>query len=163
MQGNDTFGTLRIVRGNGVTIDIPASANWRNSGGSTCLIGILPRPTSPITETYAGGSINITDGTVHGGTSVGGYLTAYGGATISDGDGESARPRRSAWSSCHGVPHSGTGYSSADVGHAYIGDAVVHHRHSGPSTDVLAALSHLDAIRCAHGTARSLRFACLAR
>ena len=26
-------------------LDLPASANWRNSGGTTYLIGFLPRPT----------------------------------------------------------------------------------------------------------------------
>ncbi len=52
LQGNDIAGTLRIVRTNGTTIDIPASANWRiSSNGNTELIGILPRPVSPITLT----------------------------------------------------------------------------------------------------------------
>jgi len=82
LQGNDIPGTLRIVRTNGTTIDIPASANWRNNGGGTYLIGILPRPVSPITLTYSGGSISITDGSVNGGTSVGGYIAGYGGSTV---------------------------------------------------------------------------------
>lgn len=85
LQGNDIPGTLRIVRSNGTTLDIPASANWRNSGGTTYLIGILPRPTSPITFTYGGGSIQITDGSNNGGSSVGGYAAAYAGSTIADG------------------------------------------------------------------------------
>ncbi len=85
LQGNDIPGTLRIVRTNGVTIDMPASANWRNSGGSTYLIGILPRPVSPITYTYSGGSIQITDGSNNGGSSVGGYIAGYSGSTQADG------------------------------------------------------------------------------
>jgi hypothetical protein len=68
LQGNDISGTLRIVRTNGTTLDIPASANWRiNSGSTTDLIGILPRPISPVTFTYPGGSIQITDGANPGG------------------------------------------------------------------------------------------------
>jgi hypothetical protein len=87
LQGNDISGTLRIVRTNGTTLDIPASANWRiNSGSTTNLIGILPRPTSPITFTYSGGSIQITDGANPGGSSIGGYVAAYGGALAGDGD-----------------------------------------------------------------------------
>jgi hypothetical protein len=89
LQGNDIPGTLRIVRTNGTTLDIPASANWRNSGGTTYLIGILPRPTTPITFSYSGGSIQITDGSNPGGSSVGGYAAGYAGATIADGDDES--------------------------------------------------------------------------
>ena len=85
LQGNDIPGTLRIVRTDGVTLDIPASANWRNSGGTTYLMGILPRPTSPITYTYPGGSISITDGSVNGGSSIGGYLAGYNGSTLTDG------------------------------------------------------------------------------
>jgi hypothetical protein len=85
LQGNDIPGTLRIVRTDGTTLDIPASANWRNSGGTTYLIGMLPRPASPITLTYAGGSVQITDGTVPNGSSVGGYVAAYGGAVLADG------------------------------------------------------------------------------
>ena len=85
LQGNDIPGTLRIVRTDGVTLDIPASANWRNSGGTTYLMGILPRPTSPITYTYPGGSISITDGSVNGGSSIGGYLAGYNSSTLTDG------------------------------------------------------------------------------
>ena len=85
LQGNDIPGTLRIVRTSGITIDMPASANWRNSGGTTYLVGILPRPTSAITLTYSGGSIQITDGSVSGGTSVGGYVASYTGTTLADG------------------------------------------------------------------------------
>jgi len=85
LQGNDVPGTLRIVRTNGTTLDMPASANWRNSGGTTFLIGILPRPASPITFAYSGGSIQITDGTVSGGSSLGGYVAAYTGAVLTDG------------------------------------------------------------------------------
>lgn len=85
LQGNDIPGTLRIVRANGTTLDIAASANWRNSGGTTYLIGILPRPTSPITFAYSGGSIQITDGASPGGSSVGAYIAAYAGAVLADG------------------------------------------------------------------------------
>jgi hypothetical protein len=86
LQGNDISGTLRIVRTNGTTLDIPASANWRiNTGSTTDLIGILPRPSSPITFTYSGGSIQITDGANTGGTSIGGYVAAYSGAVVADG------------------------------------------------------------------------------
>lgn len=85
LQGNDIPGTLRIVRTDGTTLDMPASANWRNSGGTTYLIGILPRPASPITFTYGGGSIQITDGASPGGSSVGGYFAGYTGATLADG------------------------------------------------------------------------------
>jgi hypothetical protein len=84
LQGNDIPGTLRIVRTNGTTLDIPASANWRNSGGATFLIGILPRPVAPITFVYSGGSIQITDGSSSGGSSVGGYVAAYAGAVLAD-------------------------------------------------------------------------------
>ena len=45
IQGNDIPGTMRIVRTDGTILDLPASANWRNSGGTTYLIGFLPRPT----------------------------------------------------------------------------------------------------------------------
>jgi hypothetical protein len=84
-QGNDIRGTLRIVRTDGTTLDIPAIANWRD-GSPTHLIGILPKPTSPITLSYGGGSIQITDGEVpNTGTSVGGYVAAYGGAKLADG------------------------------------------------------------------------------
>ena len=86
LQGNDIPGTMRIVRTNGTTLDIPASANWRqNEGSTTYLIGLLPRPTSPVTLAYSGGSIQITDGSVQGGSSVGGYMAAYAGATLVDG------------------------------------------------------------------------------
>ena len=85
IQGNDIPGTMRIVRTNGTILDLPASANWRNSGGTTYLIGFLPRPTSPITLTYSGGSIQITDGAVNGGTSIGGYAAAYAGVRLTDG------------------------------------------------------------------------------
>ncbi len=85
IQGNDIPGIMRIVRSNGTTLDLPASVNWRNSGGSTYLIGILPRPASPYTFSYAGGSIQITDGSVNGGTSVGGYVAAYTGSTLTNG------------------------------------------------------------------------------
>jgi hypothetical protein len=85
LQGNDIPGTLRIVRTDGTTIDIPASANWRNSGNNTYLIGVLPRPASPITLVYPGGSIQITDGAQPGGTSVGCYVAAYTGAVLTDG------------------------------------------------------------------------------
>lgn len=84
VQGNDIPGTLRIVRTDGTAIDIPASATWRNNGGTTNLIGILPRPVSPITLTYSGGSINITNGSVPGGTSVGGYIAGFGGTPVGD-------------------------------------------------------------------------------
>ncbi len=85
LQGNDIVGTLRIVRTNGTTLDIPAIATWRD-GSPTHLIGILPTPASPITFTYGGGSIQITDGrTPDTGTSVGGYVAAYGGAALGDG------------------------------------------------------------------------------
>lgn len=95
LQGNDIPGTLRIVRTSGAILDIPASANWRNSGGTTYLLGILPRPSSPITYTYGGGSINITDGTVNGGTSVGGYIAGYVGATLVDGNSTSGNAAQS--------------------------------------------------------------------
>lgn len=85
LQGNDIPGTLRIVRTSGSTIDMPASANWRNSSGTTYLLGILPRPASPVTLTYSGGSIQITDGSVSGGSSVGGYIASYTGAVLTDG------------------------------------------------------------------------------
>ncbi len=85
IQGNDIPGTMRIVRTNGTILELPASANWRNSGGTTYLIGFLPRPTSPITLTYSGGSIQITDGAVNGGTSIGGYAAAYAGTKLTDG------------------------------------------------------------------------------
>jgi len=86
LQGNDIPGTLRIVRTNGTTLDMPASANWRNSGGTTYLIGILPRPASPVTFAYGNGqSIQITDGSANGGSSVGGYVAAYGGTVLVDG------------------------------------------------------------------------------
>ena len=85
IQGNDIPGTMRIVRTDGTILDLPASANWRNSGGTTYLIGFLPRPTSPITLTYGGGSIQITDGAVNGGTSIGGYAAAYAGSKLTDG------------------------------------------------------------------------------
>ncbi len=94
-QGNDIPGTLRIVRTNGAIVDVPASANWRNSGGTTYLLGILPRPASPITYTYAGGSISITDGSVNGGTSVGGYIAGYNGATQADGSSTSGNAAQS--------------------------------------------------------------------
>lgn len=89
LQGNDIPGTLRIVRTNGAIIEMPASANWRNSGGSTVLIGILPRPASPVTLTYAGGSIQITNGENPGGSSIGGYVAGYAGPFAADGDNES--------------------------------------------------------------------------
>ncbi|MDF1505191.1 YDG domain-containing protein [Roseisolibacter sp. H3M3-2] len=95
LQGNDIPGTLRLVRTNGTTLDVPASANWRNSGGSTYLIGILPRPAAPITFSYGGGSIQITDGTVNGGTSVGGYVAAYVGTTLADGESTSGNAAQS--------------------------------------------------------------------
>jgi hypothetical protein len=85
LQGNDIPGTLRIVRTDGTALDIPASANWRNSGGTTYLIGILPRPAAPITFAYAGGSIQITNGSVSGGSSIGGYVAAYSGSMLADG------------------------------------------------------------------------------
>ena len=85
IQGNDIPGTMRIVRTNGTILDLPASANWRNSGGATYLIGFLPRPSSPITLTYSGGSIQITDGAVNGGTSIGGYAAAYAGSKLTNG------------------------------------------------------------------------------
>ncbi|HYW51611.1 MAG TPA: YDG domain-containing protein, partial [Gemmatimonadaceae bacterium] len=95
LQGNDIPGTLRIVRTNGAILDIPASANWRNSGGTTYLLGILPRPATPITYNYAGGSISITDGSVNGGTSVGNYIAGYAGATLADGDNTSGNAAQS--------------------------------------------------------------------
>lgn len=95
LQGNDIPGTMRIVRTNGTTLDIPASANWRNSGGSTYLIGILPRPVSPVTLNYTGGSIQITDGSSPGGSSVGGYIAGYGGAVLIDGDNTSGNAAQS--------------------------------------------------------------------
>lgn len=95
LQGNDIPGTLRIVRTDGSTLDIPASANWRNSGGTTYLIGILPRPVTPITFTYGGGSIQITDGSSNGGSSVGGYSAAYAGATLADGESTSGNAAQS--------------------------------------------------------------------
>ncbi|WP_411280875.1 YDG domain-containing protein [Gemmatimonas sp.] len=85
IQGNDIPGTMRIVRTDGTILDIPASANWRNSGGTTYLIGFLPRPVSPITLTYSGGSIQITDGAVNGGSSIGGYAAGYAGTKLADG------------------------------------------------------------------------------
>jgi hypothetical protein len=89
VQGNDVPGTLRIVRTDGTTLSMPALANWRNSGGSTYLIGFLPRPASPITLRYAADSIQITDGSNPGGTSIGGYVAAYSGARLADGADES--------------------------------------------------------------------------
>ncbi len=85
LQGNDIPGTMRIVRTNGTIVDIPASVNWRNSGGTTYLVGMLPRPASPYTFHYASGSIQITDGSAPGGTSVGGYVASYGGSMLVDG------------------------------------------------------------------------------
>jgi hypothetical protein len=96
LQGNDIPGTLRIVRTNGTTIDIPASANWRmNTGSTTDLVGILPRPASPITYAYAGGSIQITDGSSPGGSSIGGYVAGYAGAVAHDGDSPSGNAAQS--------------------------------------------------------------------
>ncbi len=95
LQGNDIPGTLRIVRTNGTTLEFPASANWRNSGGSTFLIGILPRPASPITYSYAGGSIQITDGSVQGGSSIGAYIAGYTGSVLSDGNSTSGNAAQS--------------------------------------------------------------------
>jgi hypothetical protein len=96
VQGNDIPGTLRIVRTNGTTLDVPALANWRNSGGTTYLIGILPQPTSPITFSYGtSSSIQITNGTVNGGTSVGAYVAAYGGTRVGDGASESGNAAQS--------------------------------------------------------------------
>lgn len=95
LQGNDIPGTLRIVRTNGTTLDIPASANWRNSGGSTELIGILPRPVSPVTLTFMGGSIQITDGSANGGSSVGGYIAGFAGVALLDGESTSGNAAQS--------------------------------------------------------------------
>lgn len=95
LQGNDIPGTLRIVRTNGTTLDIPASANWRNSGGSTELIGILPRPTSPVTLNFTGGSIQITDGSANGGSSVGGYIAGFAGVALLDGESTSGNAAQS--------------------------------------------------------------------
>jgi hypothetical protein len=87
LQGNDIYGTLRLVRTSGATIDIPAVANWRqNDGNYTYLIGILPRPTSPVTLTYGSGqTLQITTGDDPGGTSIGGYVAGYTGAREADG------------------------------------------------------------------------------
>lgn len=86
IQGNDIPGTLRLVRTNGTTVDIPASVNWRNSGGTTYLIGILPRPASPITWTYgSGSSIQITNGSSNGGSSIGGYIAGNSTTPLADG------------------------------------------------------------------------------
>jgi hypothetical protein len=95
LQGNDIPGTMRVIRTDGTTLDMPASANWRNSGGTTYLIGILPRPASPVTLTYSGGSVQITDGTSPGGSSLGGYVAAYAGATAVDGDAMSGNAAQS--------------------------------------------------------------------
>ena len=96
LQGNDIPGTLRIVRTNGTTLDIPASANWRmNTGSTTDLIGILPRPASPITFAYSGGSIQITNGDTPGGTSIGGYVAGYTGALATDGSNQSGNAAQS--------------------------------------------------------------------
>ncbi|GLC26918.1 hypothetical protein rosag_34310 [Roseisolibacter agri] len=96
LQGNDIPGTLRIVRTNGTTLDIPASANWRmNTGSTTDLIGILPRPASPITFAYSGGSIQITNGDSPGGTSIGGYVAGYTGTLATDGSNQSGNAAQS--------------------------------------------------------------------
>ncbi|MFN8670127.1 MAG: YDG domain-containing protein [Gemmatimonadaceae bacterium] len=95
LQGNDIPGTLRIVRVDGTFIDMPASCNWRNSGGSTYLIGILPRPVSPVTLNYTGGSIQITDGSNSGGSSLGGYIAGYAGVPLLDGDNTSGNAAQS--------------------------------------------------------------------
>jgi hypothetical protein len=97
LQGNDIPGTLRIVRTNGTTIDMPASANWRmNSGSHTDLVGILPRPTSPVALSYgAGSTLTITDGANTGGTSIGGYVAGYAGAVATDGSNQSGNAAKS--------------------------------------------------------------------
>ena len=74
LQGNDILGTIRIVGTAGNTLDIPASAVWRQGGGTTELIGFIPRLTNPVTWTHAGGSFTITDGANTGGSNIGGYF-----------------------------------------------------------------------------------------
>ena len=83
-QGNDVIGTVRIVRTNGATVDIPAVANWRvTTGGAVDLIGFLPQPTSPVRLAYgvSGQFIDITDGV----SNLGGYLVGYSGSFPTDG------------------------------------------------------------------------------